>query len=141
MVPTSFEVPYEHAWPNTTHGLKLGNVVGCIRNRGDWGSKKEELISLGFEFRSILDVRWDTRILPALMTYREIHGDLLIPAEFVVPSSSPWPECSYNLSLGALANHIRNLGAWEAKHDQLNELGFQVSVFLIHFIHFKITIF
>ena len=64
------------------------------------------------------------------MTYKEVHGDLLVPFRFVVPSSAPWAEDTWGLRLGATVNHIRTDGTYLRGDDAaqrrawLDEMGF-----------------
>ena len=129
-VPVDFVIPYSEDYPPSTHGIKLGLLVKSIRNRGDYKSKRQQLEALGFEYQSQTNSRWEKKILPALFMYQQVHGDLLVPAQFVVPRNSPWPKSAYDLRLGSIVNHIRNNGLWESKHEQLERMGFQFGDYL-----------
>ena len=129
-IPTDFVVPHSADYPLSTHGVKLGLVVKSIRNKDYYKSKRQELDDVGFEYQSHNDLRWNKRILPGLLVYQQIHGDLLVPAQFVIPRSHPWPEATHDLRLGSIVNHIRNNGLWESKHEQLESIGFQFGDYL-----------
>jgi hypothetical protein len=53
------------------------------------------------------------KVYSALVTYKKIYGDLLVPQPFVVPDqSSDWPKESWGLRLGARVNAIRSQGTF-----------------------------
>jgi hypothetical protein len=39
--------------------------------------------------------QWAFVVVPAMITYKNTHGDLNIAKSFVVPSEDPWPEKSW----------------------------------------------
>lgn len=103
-------MPCDPAWPASSQNLKLGTLVETIRNKGTWASKRPELEALGFEFRTTSDARWSDVIYPALLAYRRMYGDLLVPQDFVIPTlSSPphvWPEPARGMCSCLLMQHI-----------------------------------
>jgi hypothetical protein len=53
------------------------------------------------------------KVYSALVTYKKIYGDLLVPQPFVVPDqSADWPKESWSLRLGARVNAIRSQGTF-----------------------------
>ena len=54
---------------------------------------------------------WGNELIPGLTTYKEVHGDLLVPSAFVVPASEPWPESLWGLELGTRVCELRSEGA------------------------------
>ena len=68
---------------------------------------------------------------PALTTYKEVHGDLLVTRAFVVPSSAPWAEETWGMRLGSVVNMIRSHGYYLRGEDAaerrawLDEMGFR----------------
>jgi hypothetical protein len=110
----------------TKNGIKIGSIISLIRSRGDWldiGAK--DLDDLGFDLRPSINARWDSIILPALKTYQTLHDDLLVPANFVVPSKEPWLSSLHGLKLGNIVSHIRSMGEWNSKRGELEGMGFQ----------------
>ena len=58
-----------------------------------------ELNELGFVWER-LQPEWNL-ILEALMTYSELHGDMLVPAKFVVPTADEkWSKACWGMPLG-----------------------------------------
>ncbi|OQR84165.1 hypothetical protein ACHHYP_13794 [Achlya hypogyna] len=95
-------------WPPVLQGLKLGKIVNSLRNQLDTlpTPQKQELDALGFVWSS-WERTWAAKIL-ALETYAKIHGDLLVPRSFVVPTDDgAWPEDTWGLKLGLAVNNIR----------------------------------
>ena len=43
----------------------------------------------------------------ALQTYKDLYDDLMVPQQFIVPESLPWPKETWGLRLGARVNSIR----------------------------------
>ena len=67
--------------------------------------RRAELDAMGFVWGK-LERRWElTR--DALAVYKELHGDLLVPKAFVVPSETPWPAEAWGLKLGNRVVAIR----------------------------------
>jgi hypothetical protein len=64
----------------------------------------------------------------ALATYKELHGDMLVPRSFVVPSSEPWPEEMWEMKLGRTVNKIRSSGYFVRddleRRQVLDDMGF-----------------
>jgi hypothetical protein len=53
------------------------------------------------------------KVYSALVTYKKIYGDLLVPQPFIVPDqSADWPKESWSLRLGARVNAIRSQGTF-----------------------------
>jgi len=136
VVPEGFIVPSESAWPEKTHGLELGKIAGNIRNKDRTfvASEKREtrLVKLGFSWeetgRALYSKRRFELIYDALLVYKELNGDLLVPQAFVVPDGLPWPEDAWSLKLGARVNAMRSQGTLVAsfpeRRQRLNDLGF-----------------
>jgi hypothetical protein len=86
MVPIRFVVPSGALdWPEETWGLKLGGVVSKIR-AGDYAEKQEELLGIGFCYDIFL-AKYNLSKL-ALLSYKEIHGHMLVPQSFTIPQNS-----------------------------------------------------
>jgi hypothetical protein len=101
-IPGSYKVPAEEPWLERFWGMGLGKVAQRIRSRGgflrDNPERKQWLEERGFRFETkessnvVNDNSWRDRVLPALTTYMDVHGDLNVLRPFVVPSEEPWPE-------------------------------------------------
>jgi Helicase associated domain len=118
-VPSDFQVPEEDPWPKHTWGLRLGLHVESIRSRDKIVAgrvdREEKLNALGFQWeetnsRAVFAKNRFEMVYNALVVYKEIFGDLLVPQAFIVPDNSPWPEEAYGLKLGARVNAIRAQG-------------------------------
>lgn len=77
------------------------------------------------------DVRFQN-VYVALATYKHLYGDLSVPQPFVVPTrTSPWPDETWGLRLGARVNAIRSQGTFVSNNPKrrklLDELGFEWS--------------
>ena len=86
-----FVVPSSAPWAESTWGMRLGETVHHIRSQGvylngeDAAERRAWLEQMGFVWDEF-ERRWsDTK--SALTTYKEVHGDLLVPVAFVVPST------------------------------------------------------
>ena len=108
-VPFKFVVPDEEGWAAGARGLKLGMEVSGLRTK----KKKDtlphadvaQLDALGFVW-SMPEWKWQC-VLQSLAVYKELHGDLMVPQVFVVPSEAPWPADAWGLKLGERVNTIR----------------------------------
>ena len=92
--------------------MKLGGRVDDIRQKEiyvkDHPERRAELDALGFVWDD-LERRWEeTR--DALAVYKELHGDLQVTREFVVPSEASWPKEAWGMKLGYSVSNIRHRG-------------------------------
>ena len=124
LVPIKFIIPFSDPWNKEVYGLKLGISVSRIRNNKIYRSKRKELLKLGFDYRSLEERRWNDIVYPALTRYKEINGDLLVPAIFKVPNKDDWPESLHGYNLGVLVTNIRNHSVYKSKHQILKDMGF-----------------
>jgi hypothetical protein len=71
-------------------------MVQQIRTQGyfvrDSQERRQWLEEAGFRFetrnqQAVHDEQWENKVLPAIKTYKQVHGDLQVPSHFVVPSS------------------------------------------------------
>lgn len=132
-VPANYVVPDCEPWPDSTRGLPLGKIIPAVRTKSYYKQHPEaeaKLNSLGFQpdvTTAANDLRYQ-RVYNALVKYKELYGDLLVPQPFTVPESEDWPEDTRGLRLGARVNAIRSQGTFvksnPARRDQLDELGF-----------------
>eukprot|EP00471_Norrisiella_sphaerica_P009275 CAMPEP_0184498456 /NCGR_PEP_ID=MMETSP0113_2-20130426/39038_1 /TAXON_ID=91329 /ORGANISM="Norrisiella sphaerica, Strain BC52" /LENGTH=418 /DNA_ID=CAMNT_0026885969 /DNA_START=320 /DNA_END=1576 /DNA_ORIENTATION=+ len=64
----------------------------------------------------------------ALLRYRELHGNLLVPHRYIVPESGIWPSHLHGFKLGQKVRNIRAVGLHVKNHpdriEMLNEIGF-----------------
>ena len=135
ILPSNFIVPNYDPWPEATRGMPLGKKIPSVRTKAYLKANPgatEKLESIGFEFDGKVaanDARF-SNVYNALVRYKELNGDLLVPQPFIIPDeSSEWPEETWGLRLGARVNAIRSQGTFvksnPARKDQLNELGFE----------------
>jgi hypothetical protein len=80
------------------------------------------LIALGFDFEYqnfIFD-----EIMTALLRFKQIHGDLLVPNRYVIsPDDTDYPEEVRGMRLGTCVGGIRR-GAYLEKKEELLAIGF-----------------
>ena len=118
LIPKDFSIPENNTiWPEELWGMKLGVTASDIKNKGYFTEKKQELISIGFEFESN-NTRMSKRetIKVASLRYREIYGNFEIPRKFQVPSNSEdWPAETWGLKLGELSDHKAESGGKKLK--------------------------
>ncbi|ETV85662.1 hypothetical protein H257_02275 [Aphanomyces astaci] len=127
-VPFEFKVPDTHpSWPPTCWKLKLGRAVHDLRCRGDHltPERRDVLDALGFVWDSH-ELNWDMK-LQALATFKQVFGGtLVVPQDFVVPSTAPWPQRSWSMKLGQAVTNMRfRADSMSAeRHAQLEAIGF-----------------
>mmetsp|Transcript_27221 Transcript_27221/g.56200 ORF Transcript_27221/g.56200 Transcript_27221/m.56200 type:complete len:961 (+) Transcript_27221:286-3168(+) len=133
-VPSTYVVPDCEPWPVSTRGLPLGKILPTVRSKAYLKSHPDaeaKLNSLGFgpdSKAAANDVRYQ-RVYDALVKYKELYGDLLVPQPFTVPEDSDeWPEEVRGLRLGARVNAIRSQGTFvktdPSRKEELDALGF-----------------
>ena len=132
-VPTAFVVPDADGWPEEARGLNLGRKVSGLRQQ----KKRDTLPQDDAAQLEALNFVWNMYdwkgqyALEALLAYQEVHGDLLVPAAFVVPSEAPWPEEVWGMKLGLRLRLGLRLGSLEdfvknhpERRAELDALGF-----------------
>jgi len=133
-VPINFVVPDCEPWPDSTRGLPLGKIMPTVRSKTylkQHPDAEAKLTSIGFspDVKSAAnDLRYK-RVYDALVKYKELYGDLLVPQPFTVPEDGKeWPEEVQGLRLGARVNAIRSQGTFvkanPARKEELDALGF-----------------
>lgn len=133
VIPRRYMVPAEAPYPKEWHGVDLASTVYSMK----WWIKhvkqkpdvQQELNRLGFVWER-LQPEWNL-VLEALVTYKTIYGDLLVPNKFVVPrEDSAWTRATWGLALGSCVYRIRARNDFLRDHhalsrrDQLDRLGF-----------------
>ena len=104
--------------------MRLGRTVNTIRSQGTFVDGDPErrgwLEAHGFVFDD-LERQWES-VLGALLRYKELKGDMLVPRSFVVPpSSDDWPEEMWGMRLGRTVISIRS-GTFVRDHADRREL-------------------
>ena len=133
-VPSNFVVPDYDPWPDSTRGLPLGKIMPTVRSKAylkQHPDAEAKLTALGFQpdiKAAALDLRYQ-RVYDALVVYKGLYGDLLVPQPFTVPEDGDeWPEVVRGLNLGSRVNAIRTQGTFvksnPSRKDELDELGF-----------------
>lgn len=63
--------------------------------------------------------------LVALLNYKKLTGDMLVPYKFVVPENSDWPSETWKLNLGVFVGDVRNRTFYADRNEELRNLGFE----------------
>lgn len=126
----------------TAWDMQLGKKVSLIRSTGKYVDEKpnrrRNLDQLGFVWmaRATANSNVDNAVVPfeqiyeALVVYRnEVTptGPLMVPTDFTVPDSSPWPDRTRGLPLGRSVANFRSKSFLKENPDaeqKLYELGF-----------------
>jgi len=131
-IPNTYVVPSNEMWPERCRGLPLGERVNKIQMYEtyikDNAERRAELSALGLPFRTTSAERWNN-VFGALELYKELHGHLNVPLNFVIPSEAPWDERVWGLRLGNRVGTIRSQGSLikgePSRRKQLEDLGFE----------------
>lgn len=125
----NLDIPYRYIvpnittadiWPEGSQAMKLGAIVSRIRTRNDFAAHRDEFEALGLVYERNDDSF--SIVYDALKCYKDIYGNLLVKALFVVPSNPPWPKCCYGLKLGSRVDQIRNKGQYSSNPEYLQKL-------------------
>ena len=119
-IPVNFVVPQSEEWPETLWNLKLGLHFQSIRENEKYffnnDDKKLKLSELGIEMNKKSDRASYTKkrfdmVYDALVIYKKLYDDLLVPQAFCVPfGNTAWPEELWGLKLGVRVSAIRCQG-------------------------------
>lgn len=110
VIPRRFIVPATSEWPKEWHGVKLARHV---YNRKWWtkhiaknNDRVSQLNNIGFVWER-LQPEWNL-FMEAMVTYRSIYGDVMVPATFVVPrDNDEWSKGCWDLPLGNVVHRLR----------------------------------
>ena len=129
LVPQSFTVPAnDFTWPEKTWGLKLGKTVNSIRRGPNYKDHRDDLKSVGFDYSTQKMGYGYAVVTSALLRYKEIHCDMLVPAVFIIPADDvTWPERTWGMKLGATVNSIRGGHTYKDRRQDLESIGFDYS--------------
>jgi len=126
LVPHKFEFSEEEVDIGPM-GTALGKHVKNLRRTYQQSRTKTEpwiavLNSLGFE--------WDARearfrlLMHAVLTYKEVYGDFLVPAKFVVPKySRDFPPAFWGLRVGQMYHDLRKSTRVKEHAARMQQLG------------------
>jgi hypothetical protein len=132
-VPFHFIVPTDDpAWPEATHGVKLGRFVNYLHQEKDKLSpiQLNALDELGFVLIPSHDEKWRKNLL-ALTTFAEKYGHMRVPDRFIVPTDDDtWPEATHGMKLGMVVRNLRYRKDTLSQNqiDALNFFGFEWTV-------------
>ena len=100
-MPVNFVVPQSDDWPESLWDLKLGvhfqSIQDNDKNFFNNDDKRKKLSDLGIEpikksdRASYTKKRFDM-VYDALVIYKALYNDLMVPQAFVVPKSTQFPE-------------------------------------------------
>ena len=130
IIESAFVVPMEEPWPRRLWGRGLARLVYDIsfwkKHLALAPERRELLSALGFVWGRLASEY--TLVVEALLVFRDIHGDLLVPRSFVCPSSPPWPPSVWSMPLGRRVSMIRTRGDYLkdglVRWHQLESMGF-----------------
>ena len=63
--------------------------------------------------------------MAAFRRYKELHGDLLVPVTFIIPSTADWPEAAWGIPLGRYTQEVRQEVYLKHHRNELTEMGFE----------------
>jgi len=142
IVPFTFRVPNEKAWPEDLWGYPLGVKCNAVLQKSLYVNNKhdrqQQLEELGFRWTGATDMSW-LKVVHAAAIYSRLHDRVLsVPNLFVVPHCPegedvecwPWPEYLWGLPLGQRLKNVRQKGLYlngdkgVVRRQQLDALGF-----------------
>ena len=124
LVRRGFVIPENAHWPKDLWGMNLGLTVYNIRNQGAYSAYRAELEAMGFDFDSQSTAHGWENVKRALLAYKLLCRDLLVPFNFVIPENADWPKDLWGMKLGFTVNKIRNNGAYSTYRDELEQMDF-----------------
>ena len=126
-VPSAFVVPHDSdEWPDFLWGLNLGKIALEIREGVSRGPMRKELQAIGFIYTSYRGEKLPQyeAVTVALLTYKKLHGDMLVKPIFRVPDrSDDWPEECWNMRLGKHVTGIRYGKLFANMRGELESIG------------------
>jgi hypothetical protein len=141
LVPQRFTIPIDSLdWPKEVWGLRLGNIVRKIRKGQSYKDRRGDLLKIGFSF-DLLEDKYDTvksedrydTVKSALLRYKDLHGDMLVPMKFQIDANSDWPQVIWTLKLGQIVNDIRLNNLYDKHYNELLSIGFCYDLLQVKF--------
>lgn len=131
-VQQDFVVPASAPWPEKAWGLRLGHTVKSIRQgayEDQVHAHQRELEQLGFVWNAKQRLAMTVRqvVLPAMATYRKLHGHVLVSTDFIVPANdAAWPAPARGFKLGHWITRVRSGHVDIPSHlrSDLDDMGF-----------------
>jgi len=106
----------------------LYKYVDCIRTGHIYQDQKskDELEAMGFDFHK---KRGDFELLKqTLLVYKEVHGDLLVPSNFIIPiEDKKYPQQMRGRAFGYIVHDIRGKARHKEHEKELRAIGFDFS--------------
>lgn len=126
LVPFFFIIPVnDYSWPEDTWGMMLGHNVSSVRDGMSHKDHRAELESIGFDYNPQREVYGYDLVKAALLLYKDIYGNMEVPVAFVTPTDEhSWPELTWGMPLGAIANQIRCGSLLREVRNELASNGF-----------------
>lgn len=137
-------------WPQVLWNRRLAKLIYDIkfwqRYVAGVPERRAELEEMGFLWNR-LQPEYNL-VLEALVVFREEHGHLSVPANFLVPRQAPWPKSCWGMKLGSRVSSIRarndHLRLHPERWFQLDAMGFSFAPseyswtrFIAALTHFK----
>lgn len=124
-----YKIPNTPDWPVKYHNFNFGKLL--MRLRLKYAANK--LTASQIEELEKDKMVWDIYehkfklYVDALVQYRKLHGNMLVPIYYVVPvDDKDWPEEYWGMKLGLKVHNFRTTKSKLKQHrvDLLNEVGF-----------------
>ena len=121
ILPSTFVVPSEPSWPESLHNFSAGYFVAQIQKTHAMLTERPDRVQALKDLGIDIEMEQTTSqaaeaqfadIYSALIVYKQIFGDLLVPHKFRVPAEAPWPEETWSMHLGVRVTLIRTQGKY-----------------------------
>lgn len=136
LISPDFIIPSNKMWPEEVWDMKLGLVVKNIRRGKSYISLREELEEMGLDYSLHHRYYGKDLVSVALTRYKEIHGDLLVKANYRIPSyavKEDWPEDVWGMRLGSAVSSIRGGKCYVSSKEEFTSMGFDYSKQKVHY--------
>jgi hypothetical protein len=127
-VSRDFDIaPTNRQYPLHLRGISLGKIISAIRHSKLRTAQKDALFALGLP-RSEESTKQKYEyplVKEALEAYRDVHGDMLVPARYIIPrKNTRFPAHLQGIRLGQIVNKIRNGELLSQHRAELIAIGF-----------------
>lgn len=121
ILPPDFVVPNDPSWPKYLHNFSAGYFVTQMQKTHTMVKDRPDRINALKDVGITIEIEQTTSevaeaqfadIYSALIVYKQIFGELLVPHKFRVPAEAPWPEETWSMHLGVRVTLIRTQGKY-----------------------------
>lgn len=106
-MPAHYVIPSLFPWPKQCYGLPLGETIAMMEGSGKYftevGLNADQLGTFGFRYK-LENGPYQDHVAPLIRIYASLYPHAILPEEFIVPPTAPWPQELYGFRIGKIVS-------------------------------------